>query len=26
VGFVGRNEGDPDSRWLDWRVIEMVLG
>jgi len=26
VGFVGRNEGDPDSRWLDWRVVEMVKG
>jgi predicted alpha/beta-fold hydrolase len=24
VGFVGRSEGDPDSRWLDWRVVEMV--
>jgi len=24
VGFVGRADGDPDSRWLDWRVINMV--
>lgn len=24
VGFVGSNESDPDSRWLDWRVVEMV--
>lgn len=24
VGFVGRSESDPDSRWLDWRVVEMV--
>ena len=24
VGFIGRVDGDPDSRWLDWRVIEMV--
>lgn len=24
VGFVGRSETDPDSRWLDWRVVEMV--
>lgn len=26
VGFVSRNEEDPDSRWLDWRIIEMVSG
>lgn len=26
VGFVSRGEGDPDSHWLDWRVVEMVCG
>ena len=24
VGFISRVDEDPDSRWLDWRVIEMV--
>jgi len=24
VGFVGRSEGDPDSRWLDWRVVDLI--
>ena len=26
VGFVGRKGVDPDSRWLDWRVVEIVTG
>lgn len=24
VGFWGRGEQDPDARWLEWRVVEMV--
>jgi predicted alpha/beta-fold hydrolase len=24
LGFVGRKNGDPDRRWLDWRVIEWI--
>ena len=24
LGFVGRGSGDPDSRWLDWRIVEWV--
>ncbi len=26
LGFVGRRGDDPDRYWLDWRVIEWVLG
>ncbi|NBV44510.1 MAG: alpha/beta fold hydrolase [Planctomycetia bacterium] len=26
VGFVGRKGDDPDTRWLDWRVVEIVTG
>ncbi|MFM7250199.1 MAG: YheT family hydrolase [Planctomycetaceae bacterium] len=26
VGFVGRKGIDPDTRWLDWRVVEIVTG
>lgn len=26
VGFVGRRGIDPDTRWLDWRVVEIVTG
>lgn len=22
LGFIGRNNGDPDRRWMDWRVVE----
>jgi predicted alpha/beta-fold hydrolase len=24
VGFIGRAPGDPDSRWLDWRVVALI--
>ena len=26
VGFVGKKGVDPDMRWLDWRVVEIVTG
>ncbi|MFM8283655.1 MAG: YheT family hydrolase [Planctomycetaceae bacterium] len=26
VGFVGRRGSDPDTRWLDWRVVGIVTG
>ena len=26
VGFVGKKGLDPDSRWLDWRIVEIVTG
>lgn len=26
VGFVSRRGADPDTRWLDWRVVEIVTG
>lgn len=26
LGFVGRRGKDPDRYWLDWRVVEWVLG
>jgi len=26
VGFVGKKGEDPDTRWLDWRVVEIVTG
>ncbi|QDU55868.1 YheT family hydrolase [Aeoliella mucimassa] len=26
LGFVGRRGNDPDRYWLDWRVIEWILG
>jgi len=22
LGFIGRSNGDPDRRWMDWRVVE----
>ena len=25
LGFVGRRGGDPDRRWMDWRVVRWVL-
>lgn len=25
LGYVGRRNGDPDRRWMDWRVIEWLL-
>jgi predicted alpha/beta-fold hydrolase len=24
VGFIGRAAGDPDGRWLDWRVADLI--
>lgn len=24
LGFVGRRDGDPDGRWMDWRVVSWV--
>jgi len=24
LGYVGGGHGDPDSRWLDWRIVEFV--
>lgn len=24
LGFIGRRNGDPDRRWMDWRVVEWV--
>jgi predicted alpha/beta-fold hydrolase len=24
LGYVGSGHGDPDSRWLDWRIVEIV--
>jgi predicted alpha/beta-fold hydrolase len=24
LGFVGRQSGDPDRRWMDWRVVEWL--
>ena len=26
LGYVGSSHGDPDSRWLDWRVVDFVTG
>jgi uncharacterized protein len=26
LGFIGRKGRDPDLRWLDWRIVEWVLG
>jgi predicted alpha/beta-fold hydrolase len=26
VGFVGKKGNDPDIRWLDWRIVEIVTG
>lgn len=26
VGFVSKRGDDPDMRWLDWRVVELVTG
>jgi hypothetical protein len=25
LGFIGRNDGDPDRRWMDWRVVEWTI-
>ena len=24
VGFIARANGDPDCRWMDWRVVDWV--
>jgi predicted alpha/beta-fold hydrolase len=24
LGFIARSNGDPDKRWLDWRIVEWV--
>ena len=24
LGFIARRNGDPDFRWLDWRILEWV--
>jgi predicted alpha/beta-fold hydrolase len=24
LGYVGRSGGDPDSRWMDWRIVDWV--
>jgi predicted alpha/beta-fold hydrolase len=24
VGFIARSNGDPDRRWMDWRIVEWV--
>lgn len=24
LGFIGRQNGDPDRRWMDWRVVDWV--
>jgi predicted alpha/beta-fold hydrolase len=24
VGFIGQTGDDPDNRWLDWRVVEII--
>jgi len=24
LGFIGRRNGDPDRRWMDWRVVEFA--
>ena len=24
LGYIGRRNGDPDRRWMDWRVVEWV--
>jgi uncharacterized protein len=26
LGFIGRRNGDPDRRWMDWRVVEWAVG
>lgn len=26
LGFIGRSNGDPDRRWMDWRVVEWSTG
>ncbi|HBK73777.1 MAG TPA: hypothetical protein DDZ24_06150, partial [Planctomycetaceae bacterium] len=26
VGFVSKKGVDPDMRWLDWRIVELVTG
>jgi hypothetical protein len=25
LGFIGRQNGDPDRRWMDWRVVEWAM-
>jgi hypothetical protein len=25
LGFIGRSNGDPDRRWMDWRVVEWAI-
>ena len=24
LGYIGRRNGDPDRRWMDWRIIEWL--
>lgn len=26
LGYVGRRNGDPDGRWMDWRIVDWVTG
>jgi hypothetical protein len=26
LGYIARPNGDPDLRWLDWRVVEWTMG
>jgi predicted alpha/beta-fold hydrolase len=26
VGYLGRRSSDPDRNWLEWRVLDFVLG
>ena len=26
VGYIGRRRSDPDQNWLEWRVVEFVIG
>lgn len=25
LGFIGRSKGDPDCRWMDWRIVEWIM-
>ncbi|MDA0832736.1 MAG: alpha/beta fold hydrolase [Planctomycetota bacterium] len=25
LGYIGKQNGDPDRRWMDWRVVEWIL-
>jgi predicted alpha/beta-fold hydrolase len=26
LGWIGRKSGDPDNRWMDWRIVEWIEG